>query len=69
MFIQSIQTRMMVPMAISLAFGVLFAACVTLLLVPCLYVILEDLTRLRTRRSGARDVGETPTTELPVAGG
>jgi multidrug efflux pump subunit AcrB len=47
MFMQSLQTRMMVPMAISLAFGVLFAAIVTLVLVPCLYVVLEDLQRLR----------------------
>ena len=40
---KSLQARFLVPMAISLAFGVLFATCVTLLLVPSLYMILEDI--------------------------
>jgi len=53
MFLESIQTRMMVPMAISLAFGVLFSAAVTLLLVPSLYVVLEDLHALTSRRHSA----------------
>jgi multidrug efflux pump subunit AcrB len=30
-------------MAISLAFGIVFATVITLLLVPCLYLILGDL--------------------------
>ena len=38
----------MIPMAISLAFGVLFATVITLVLVPCAYLILEDLADLRT---------------------
>ncbi len=37
-------TFFIVPMAISLAFGVLFATVITLFLVPSLYVILHDLT-------------------------
>jgi multidrug efflux pump subunit AcrB len=41
----------MIPMAISLAFGVLFATVITLLLVPCAYLILEDLTYLWNRRT------------------
>jgi multidrug efflux pump subunit AcrB len=36
-------TAFVVPMAISLAFGVLFATFITLLLVPALYNIVEDL--------------------------
>ncbi|UCG47077.1 MAG: efflux RND transporter permease subunit [Phycisphaerales bacterium] len=40
---RSLQARFLVPMAISLAFGVLFATCITLLLVPSLYMILEDV--------------------------
>jgi multidrug efflux pump subunit AcrB len=40
---KSLQARFLVPMAISLAFGVLFATCITLLLVPSLYMILEDV--------------------------
>ncbi len=39
----SLQAQIVIPMAVSLAFGVLFATVVTLLLIPCLYVALEDL--------------------------
>ncbi|MDC3362600.1 efflux RND transporter permease subunit, partial [Gammaproteobacteria bacterium] len=35
-------TFFVVPMAISLAWGVLFATVITLFLVPCLYLILHD---------------------------
>jgi multidrug efflux pump subunit AcrB len=41
----SVQARFLVPMAISLGFGVLFATFITLILIPTLYVILEDLRR------------------------
>ena len=40
--ITSLSTFIFVPLAISLAFGVLFATVVTLFLVPCYYLILED---------------------------
>ena len=40
---QSLQAKFLVPMAISLAFGVLFATMITLLLVPALYMIVEDI--------------------------
>jgi len=40
---RSLQARFLIPMAISLAFGVMFATCITLLLVPSLYMILEDV--------------------------
>jgi multidrug efflux pump subunit AcrB len=39
----SMQARFMIPMAISIAFGVLFASFITLFLVPAAYLILEDL--------------------------
>lgn len=42
-FETSRQARFLIPMAISLGFGVLFATAVTLVLVPCLYVLLEDV--------------------------
>lgn len=38
LFEQSVQARFMIPMVVSLAFGVLFATIVTLFFVPCLYV-------------------------------
>jgi len=40
---RSMQARFLIPMAISLGFGVLFATGITLLLVPSLYRILEDV--------------------------
>jgi multidrug efflux pump subunit AcrB len=42
----SMQAKFLIPMAVSLAFGVMFATFVTLLLVPVGYVILEDLRML-----------------------
>ncbi len=42
---RSMQARFLIPMATSLAFGVMFATFVTLVLVPCIYVILEDVRR------------------------
>ncbi|MGQ4275579.1 efflux RND transporter permease subunit [Pseudidiomarina sp. E22-M8] len=42
---ESLQAKMVIPMAISLAFGILFATVITLLLIPCLYLILDDTQR------------------------
>lgn len=46
---KSIQARFITPMAISLGFGVLFATFITLLLIPCLYMLLEDLLSFFSR--------------------
>jgi len=43
---KSTQAQFLIPMAISLGFGILFATLVTLLLVPVSYLILEDLRSL-----------------------
>ena len=43
MFETSRQARFLIPMAISLAFGVLFATFITLVLVPVFYYLLNDL--------------------------
>jgi multidrug efflux pump subunit AcrB len=48
-FETSRQARFLVPMAISLGYGILFATLITLVLVPSLYVIIDDLAQLRTR--------------------
>jgi multidrug efflux pump subunit AcrB len=37
------QSAYLVPMAISLGFGIVFATAIILVLVPCLYMILEDI--------------------------
>jgi multidrug efflux pump subunit AcrB len=41
-FESSLQARFLVPMAISIGFGVLFATFIILLLVPALYLVVED---------------------------
>lgn len=45
MFETSLQAQFVIPMAVSLSFAVLFATLITLVLVPCLYLILEDMKR------------------------
>ncbi len=37
---------MMIPMAISLGFGVLFSTAIILVMVPALYMVLDDVSRL-----------------------
>ena len=43
----SMQAQFLIPMATSLAFGVAFATVITLFLIPCLYMMLEDLKSAR----------------------
>ncbi len=42
----SVQAKFLVPMAISLAFGILFATGITLLLIPAFYLVLEDVRKI-----------------------
>ena len=49
-FETSAQAQIVIPMAVSLSFGVLFATIVTLVFIPSLYVIIEDLRGLFTRK-------------------
>jgi multidrug efflux pump subunit AcrB len=57
MFETSVQAQFLIPMVISLAFGVLFATGVTLLLVPCLYLLGEQVSaQLLHRRQPLQDV-------------
>ena len=55
-FERSLQAKFLIPMAAGLGFGVLFATGITLLLIPCLYMILEDFNsafgRLKSGLSG-----------------
>lgn len=44
-FETSMQARFLIPMAISIGFGILFATFIILGLVPAVYVILEDIKR------------------------
>jgi multidrug efflux pump subunit AcrB len=69
-FETSMQARFLIPMAISLGFGILFATAIVLLLVPALYLIFDDFAWLEDRINAAflravrsvarRDVEERP---------
>jgi len=43
---RSLQAQFLIPMAVSLGFGVLFATVITLLLIPCIYIVFEDVHNL-----------------------
>jgi multidrug efflux pump subunit AcrB len=45
-FETSMQAKFLIPMAVSLGYGIVFATAITLILVPTLYRILEDFKRL-----------------------
>ncbi|MGE4299122.1 MAG: efflux RND transporter permease subunit [Desulfovibrionaceae bacterium] len=60
------QARFMIPMAISLGFGILFATCITLVLVPCLYCVLEDLKAFTARVFGRGAAASVPETLHPA---
>ena len=68
---RSFDAEFLLPMAVSLAFGVIFATFITLILVPTEYLILDDIgkgmRRLfgrdsedRTQRMSSRRFGRTP---------
>jgi len=44
-FETSLQARFLIPMALSLGYGILFATSITLVLVPSLYIGIEDVKR------------------------
>jgi multidrug efflux pump subunit AcrB len=50
MFETSLQAQIIIPMAISLAFGIMFATVITLFLIPSLYLLLEDFRGLFSRK-------------------
>jgi multidrug efflux pump subunit AcrB len=52
----SVQAQFLIPMVVSLSFGVMFATGVTLVLVPALYLLGDDLGRLfgTLSRKGAK---------------
>ena len=52
-FETSAQAQIVIPMAVSLSFGVLFATIVTLVFIPSLYLIIEDIRMLARRTINA----------------
>jgi multidrug efflux pump subunit AcrB len=49
MFETSLQAGFVIPMAVALGFAVMYATLVTLILVPCLYLILSDIGHVARR--------------------
>jgi multidrug efflux pump subunit AcrB len=66
-FETSVQARFLIPMALSLGFGILFATAIIVLLVPCLYRILEDLKH-GTRRVLDKVFGRRERAPQPAEG-
>ena len=52
-FEKSTQAQFLIPMAVSLGFGILFATFITLILVPVCYLLLEDIIGLFRPRTAA----------------
>jgi multidrug efflux pump subunit AcrB len=51
-FETSLQAQIVIPMATSLAFGIVFATVITLGLIPILYLIADDVTNQAMRLLG-----------------
>jgi multidrug efflux pump subunit AcrB len=58
-FETSRQARFLIPMALSLGFGILFATFITLIIVPCLYMVVSDLKHLLSAGSLAPEGAHT----------
>ena len=67
-FETSLQARFLIPMAISLGFGILFATSITLILVPCLYLMIDDGIRFKNRVMEALRGADPSDTILAVEG-
>ncbi len=63
---KSVQAQFLVPMAVALAFGVLFSTFITLGLVPALYVILEDVQKALAWAWGSAPGGEAAAAGAPA---
>ncbi len=59
----SVQAQFLIPMVVSLAFGVLFATGVTLLLVPSLYLVADDVGQAFNRLRSPSGSNKLATTE------
>jgi multidrug efflux pump subunit AcrB len=63
---RSLQARFLIPMAVSLGFGVLFATAISLVMVPVGYLILEDLRALFSSGPGEDEEAGPSQASLPV---
>jgi multidrug efflux pump subunit AcrB len=62
---QSPQAQMLIPMAVSLAFGVMFGTFITLILVPVIYYSQEDIKRV-FKRMISKEESEVELEEIQI---
>ena len=63
---RSMQAQIVIPMAVSLAFGIVFATAITLILIPCLYAIQANIHEFfMGKRERRPREAPTPTTPSP----
>jgi hydrophobic/amphiphilic exporter-1 (mainly G- bacteria), HAE1 family len=55
---RSFQAQFLIPMAVSICFGLIAATLLTLLYVPSLYLIVQDIYQLLTRKGRTPEIGE-----------
>ena len=68
-FEQSLQAQFLIPMAISLASGVAFATLITLIVVPALYLVREDLEHAAKRLARALSGSDASALATDTPGG
>ena len=69
-FETSAQAQIVIPMAVSLSFGVLFATIVTLVFIPSLYMIIEDIRNLFSRKKKTKELTDdinTGVSQTPIS--
>jgi len=60
--LKSTNAQFLIPMAVSLGYGILFATLITLFLVPVQFLILEDIKALVRGKAGPPPTGRTADT-------
>jgi len=49
LFEKATQAQFLIPMAVSLGFGIIFATFITLILVPVNYLLVEDIKKVSNK--------------------
>lgn len=57
MFETSLQAQVLIPLAVSIVFGITASTLLVLFVIPCLYSILEDFGLAKAKASGSAHEG------------
>ena len=63
---RSLQAQFLIPMAVSLGFGILGATLITLLLIPAMYMVVEDLRGLVPDSDSDNQQASGPIDSVPL---